>query len=338
MREYKISSNEAGQRFDKYLAKLLNEAPKSFLYKMLRKKNITLNYKKADGSEKLQIEDTVILFLKDETIEQFQSKKLPQKRSSKHSKVKLDMIYEDSFIALINKPAGMLSQKGNDQKLSLVEYFIDYMLDTGELKEEDLQTFRPSVCNRLDCNTSGIVAAGKTLSALQDLSEFFRERTLHKYYLTIVKGRISEKKQLKGWLFKDPKTNKVEIRKNRFEEADNIETIYTPLRSNGAYTLLQVELITGKTHQIRAHLAWDGHPILGDPKYGDYKLNQEIKKKCGINRQLLHAFRLEFPEVKGTLQYLSGKSFEAAYPDDFHRAIDKLLPSEVKNHKGEIKL
>ena len=150
MQEIIVSANEAGQRFDKLLAKYLNEAPKSFLYKMLRKKNIVLNGKKATGNEKLEVGDSIKLFLADETIEKF------SKVQIQHTKKKLDVIYEDDHILLINKPAGMLSQKAEAKDESLVEHVISYMLDSGQLTEADLRSFKPSICNRLDRNTSGL--------------------------------------------------------------------------------------------------------------------------------------------------------------------------------------
>ena len=208
MKEFIINENEAGQRFDKYLAKLLKEAPKSFFYKMMRKKNITLNGKKANGNEKLLSGDHVKLFLSDETFEKFSgTDKAPR---AYH---KLDIIYEDENILLINKPSGMLSQPGDDGTPSLVEYLTGYLLETGSLTEEDLRTFRPSVCNRLDRNTTGLIAAGKSLAGLQELSEMFKSRNLHKYYLCLVEGVLEQEKYIKGYLSKDKKNNKVTIYK-----------------------------------------------------------------------------------------------------------------------------
>lgn len=170
MRMLTVSKNEAGQRLDKLLAKYLNLAGKSFIYKMMRKKNITLNGKKCDGSEHLTEGDEIKLFLAEETIEKFSEVKI-----QKVQKKKLDIVYEDEHILLINKPSGMLSQKAKETDESLVEYLIDYLLDSGKLKKEDLACFRPSVCNRLDRNTSGIVAAGRSLPGLQIMSEVIKD-------------------------------------------------------------------------------------------------------------------------------------------------------------------
>ncbi len=313
MRELVISKYEAGQRFDKFLAKYMELAPKSFFYKMMRKKNITLNGKKAAGNEKLEKGDTVKLFLSEETIEGFREKK----KRAVHTGAKLDILYEDEQVMLINKPAGMLSQKAEKGDISMVEHLISHLLDTGEVTEEMLKTFRPSLCNRLDRNTSGIVAAGKTLQGLQMLSGLFKERTLHKYYLCIVKGVIKEEQDVRGWLLKNEKTNQVRIFKSETKDAKPIHTKYRPLADNGQETLLEIELLTGRTHQIRAHLSYMGHPIFGDPKYGDAVLNKKLASGYGLHMQLLHAWHLVFPELSGDFEGLSGKSIYAPAPKQF---------------------
>lgn len=318
MKEFIINENEAGQRFDKYLAKRLKEAPKSFFYKMMRKKNITLNNKKATGNEKLNEGDIVKLFLSDETFEKFSGA-----HEAERAVCDLDIIYEDEHMLLINKPAGMLSQPADGKEPSLVEYLIGYLVESGAVTEDSLETFRPSVCNRLDRNTSGIVAAGKSLAGLQELSKVFHDRTIHKYYLCLVDGVLKKGSHLKGYLKKDEATNKVEILKEKQEDALPIETRYKPLGDNGHTTLLEVELITGRAHQIRAHLASIGHPILGDGKYGRSSLNQRLKKEYQLKYQLLHAYRLEIPEMKGILEKASGKTFYAGVPEEFMNIIKK---------------
>ena len=216
----------------------------------------------------------------------------------------------------------MLSQPDDTKEPSMVEYVIGYLLEKGELTEEDLWTFRPSVCNRLDKNTSGIIAAGKSLVGLQELSELFHDRTVHKEYLCIVKGVLHEKKHIKGYLYKDTKQNKVAIYKQKQKEAQPIETVYEPLEDNGEVTLLKVGLITGRTHQIRAHLASEGHPLAGDTKYGQDAFNRRYREKYQLKHQLLHAFRLSFPDgMEGRLSDLSGKCFRAPLPAQFERII-----------------
>ena len=243
--------------------------------------------------------------------------------------MKLNIIYEDEHVVLINKPSGMLSQKAKEQDESLVEYLIDHLLDSGKLTKEDLRSFRPSVCNRLDRNTSGLVAAGCSLAGLQKLSAMFKDRSLHKYYLCVVSGSVREKKRIEGFLKKDEKTNQVTISQRELPDSAPICTEYEPLMETGSYTLLKVTLITGRTHQIRAHLASIGHPIVGDMKYGNPKVNDEAKRQYHIRSQMLHSWKLVFPQMEEPLAYLSGKSFTAPLPGEFTRVLGS-LPEGVR--------
>ena len=317
MKQITVSKNEAGQRLDKLLAKYLNKAPKSFIYKMLRKKNITLNGKKAAGNEITCLGDEIKLFLSEDTYGKFSGVQVQR------AKARLDIIYEDEHIVLVNKPCGMLSQKSAASDVSLVEYLITYLLEEGCVTEESLQGFRPSICNRLDRNTSGIIVAGKSLAGLQQMSEALRHRTIHKYYLCIVRGRIEGEELIEGWLTKDAGRNQVHIsQKKAGEDSAYICTRYCPLgsgrlRSGLEVTLLKVELITGRSHQIRAHLASVGHPILGDLKYGQPGFNETLRKTLGLTHQLLHSYLLEMPGLEGEFQYLGGRVFTAPPPAQF---------------------
>ena len=318
MQEIIVTTNEAGQRFDKLLTKYLNQAPKSFIYKMLRKKNIVLNGKKADGSEKLQVGDTVKLFLADETIEKF------SKVEIQRTDANLNIVYEDEHVLMINKPVGMLSQKAEAKDDSLVEHIISYMLQTRQLTEEELRKFKPSICNRLDRNTSGLVVAGKSLAGLQQMGELFKERSLRKFYRCLVAGEVQGSQYIKGYLTKDEIANKVSILGKETKDSLPIETEYRPIQSNGKVTLLEVHLITGRTHQIRAHLASIGCPIIGDYKYGNRKINDSYKDKYGLESQLLHAYRVELPTLTGVLQTISEKAFVAPIP----KLFDEILNGE----------
>ena len=311
-----MTANEAGQRLDKLLAKFLNQAPKSFLYKMMRKKNIVLNGKKCTGNEKLKQGDSIKLFFSDETIEKFSAGTYVTPKKEKINM--LPIIYEDEQVLLMNKPVGVLSQKAKDSDVSAVEILINYLIETNQLSKEQFRTFHPSICNRLDRNTSGILVAGKTLPALQEMNRFFKERTIAKYYRCLVKGRVIKNEDyIKGYLVKDQKTNKVSITKKKTEEGVPIETEYCVIQSNDEVSLLEVHLITGKTHQIRAHLASIGHPIIGDYKYGDKQINEMYRQEYGLKSQLLHAYRLEMPSSDGSLAYLNDKKFVAELPDKF---------------------
>lgn len=324
MQKITVSQNEAGQRLDKLLAKYLSAAPKSFFYKMLRKKNIKLNGKKAEGNEKLALGDTIELFLSDETIEKFRGNKnavQAELASARKQGCNLDIIYEDSHVLLLNKPAGMLSQKADNKTLSLNEYMLAYLLESEQLKEEELKSFKPAICNRLDRNTSGLVAAGKSLAGLQQLGEMFRERTMEKYYLTIVNGIVKKDEYIKGFLKKDERTNTVTISQTEDEDTQAIETAYHPLTTNGYVTLLEVHLITGRTHQIRAHLASQGHAVIGDTKYGVPRTNARFKEKYRLNHQLLHAWRMVFPKTEDALAGLSLKELHAPLPGQMRKIM-----------------
>ena len=319
MKQFTIRPNEAGQRFDKYLKKLLSNASGSFVYKMLRKKNITLNDHKADGTEKLASGDLVKLFLSDETFEKFSG---AEQTNSEYFKLKsieshnLKVVYEDADVIIINKPSGMLSQKSVSEDISANEYILSYLIHKGELSEEQLKTFKPSICNRLDRNTSGLLIAGKSLKGLQTMAEALKKRTVAKYYRCIVKGELREKTYLKGYLSKDEQKNKVTVvHKIRPEEKENylpIETEYRPVTVSNGYTELEVHLITGRSHQIRAHLSSIGHPIVGDTKYGDSRVNELFRKEVKVRSQLLHAYKIVFEDGREVIAP-SGTEFERAW-------------------------
>jgi 23S rRNA pseudouridine955/2504/2580 synthase len=383
MKKYVITENEAGQRLDRFLGKLLPGAPASFFYKMLRKKNITVNGKKAEGSARLFAGDEIRLFLSDDTIASFSrpdasplvaaasspvaaasstvtasltgvmtggtggltgvtgdgrasSKKAPA--SAYHGAIRLDeknIIFEDKDIIIINKTPGVLSQKAKADDISMNELLAAYMLERGELVPEDMRAFRPAVCNRLDRNTSGVILAGKSSAGLRFLSELIRERKIGKYYYAIVKGEASPPREVKAYLLKDERNNTVHV----FMESPSADglmagkptsgkpveicTRISQLSHGGGCALLEIELVTGKSHQIRSQLAAIGHPVIGDPKYGDQDANKYFFKTCHVRRQLLHARRVVFPE-NDTFKAVSGKEFVAGLPHDFLVTLDTL--------------
>lgn len=321
MKEYIINEKNKGQRFDKYLFRILNEAPASFIYKMLRKKNITLNKKKADGKEIIKQGDVVNIFLSDETFEKF-SKSVNtsaiNNSSGKFSNIiKLEIIYEDEDVILINKPAGILSQKDDSGLPSVNEFVLWHVINKCGYTAEELKMYKPSCINRLDRNTSGLIVAAKNLAASQLLSKGFKERTIEKFYYACVAGVVEKEEHLSGYIKKDEKTNKVSIKSlesGRIKDSENallkegysyIETAYRPVNNTNEISLLEVHLITGKTHQIRAHLASVNHPIIGDFKYG----NNELNRKYGEKYQLLHSYKIVFPKYSEVLKKISEKEF-----------------------------
>ncbi len=355
MQKLVIDDNGSGQRLNKYLGRYLDTAPQSFIYKMLRKKNIKYNGGKADGSEILSVGDIIEVYLADDTIMKFRKagtlstgnnndSSSDNSKSFEGTSVKaelnrthkdvdplndIEIIYEDKDILILNKPVGILSQKAKADDYSLNERIVDHYH-----KRDEIDTmFTPSVCNRLDRNTSGIILAGMSYQGTRILSKMLKDRIVKKYYLTIVKGNIENESTIKGFLTKKETHNQVviysskeEAKKNGIDNPAYIETGYIPLKhghiNDGKreydVTLLKVELITGKTHQIRAHLKSIGHPILGDGKYGHKDINAYMRKEYGLKHQLLHAYELHFPiDVEGLSNNLSGRGFVAALPEEF---------------------
>lgn len=334
MREIIIGKNEAGKRFDKVLKSYLSNASASFIYKMLRKKNIVLDDKKADGREKLSKGQSVKMYFSEETFKKMTGedsleKGLNNLENTDALEKMVDMlksliIYEDENLLIFSKPSGWLSQKAGKDDISVNEICISYLYKKGEITDESMRTFKPSICNRLDRNTSGIMVFGKTLIALQEMAKLFKTRDLNKYYIAVVKGELSVGGEYKAYLSKDNNGNQVNLINEYKKGYKEIRTSINPIFSSEEYSVIELELITGKTHQLRAHLAYLGHPIIGDPKYGDMKINKKYRNKFKINSQLLHAYRLEFPsEINYDMNYLSGKVFKAKYGKEFEKFMEK---------------
>lgn len=313
MREFVIGPNDAGQRMDKYLFKLLKNAGSGLIFKQLRNKNIVLNGCKSKGSEILKEQDIVKIFMADDTIDKFMGKSSTKDASGCNLNIKI--IYEDENIILADKPVGVLSQKAKSSDVSMNEFIISHYNKPG-LK--DNSTFKPAFCNRLDRNTSGLMIGGLSLKGLQKMSEILRDRSLQKYYLAIVIGKLEGKSLINGYLCKDEKTNQVTVRDREFEGSAAIHTEYEGLSYNNGLSLIKVHLITGKTHQIRAHLAHIGYPILGDQKYGDNSVNS----KYHVNSQMLHSYEVIFPKMPAEFTDISGKSFHTDFPKRFKKYFD----------------
>lgn len=343
MQELRITAKDAGQRMDKFLRKVFVNAPAGLIFKQLRNKNVTLNKKKAEGKEVLKEGDVIQCFFRQETFDLFTGKNntedLAKEFLNAFSAIRgVQVLYEDENVLILNKPAGILSQKASNDDQSVNEWMIGYLLTTGSLSKSDLITLRPSVCNRLDRNTSGIVLCGKTIPGLQALSFLLRERNMEKHYLTLCHGILTKEELIEGYLTKDNAMNVVQIFSEKKEGADEIKTKYVPLASAGGFTLLDVELITGKTHQIRAHLASIGHPLLGDAKYGPEALALEDQKSFSIRHHLLYAHYVIFPAPESlqgneanfekVLKPLYDQKLTAPIPAEFERIKNKLFTKD----------
>ena len=351
--EVNLSVNQSNQRLDKVLKKILKAAPDGFIYKMLRKKNITLNHEKALGNEKTVAGDTVQFFFSQDTYDKMRGIVTESGKSGNETNnsaaiavesvsfPEIQVLYEDQDVCIFVKPAGVLSQKASPGDYSVNEWLLWEAEQRGFLSSSDFQQFRPSICNRLDRNTSGIMTGGFSLRGLQTLSQMFHDRTAQKYYYAVVKGVIEEPSEIIGYLEKDEKTNRVFVSPVALSDGKLIHTSYEPVgyyRGNGTpivygtalftasdtdnirfrapkdarLTLLRVHLKTGRTHQIRAHLSSIGHPIVGDPKYGDFRTNARYQKRY----QCLCAYKLIMPECE-ELPGISGWTFEIEPPKDW---------------------
>lgn len=322
MQQLTITDLEAGQRLNKYMMKYLNQAPSSFIYKMLRKKNITRNGKKASGDEILECGDVIKIFLADETIEKFRVVDSAQVSGQK-PEITLQILYQDPDILAVHKPVGVLSQKAKKDDYSINEAILDYCLSMRILTVKQLETFHPSISNRLDRNTSGIILAGISLKGSQTLARILKGHTCEKYYYTIVAGEMKQCIHEKAYIVKDTKKNQSKIQKQESPGAAMIETAFTPLCTKNGFTLLQVQLFTGKSHQIRAHLQSLGYPMAGDTKYGNPAVNRMLRERYHLNHQLLHAGRLVLPDIPEITDPL---------PAEFQKVADGLGLKLPANH------
>lgn len=304
MKSITVNANDAGQRLDKLLTKTFRELPTSLMYKGIRTKNIKLNGKRCEISSRVQEGDIITVYLKDDVLVQG-----PSTPDFMTAGKELHILYEDENILLANKPAGLLVHPDeNEYRDTLILRIQRYLYEKGEYDPAKENSFTPALVNRIDRNTSGIVISAKNATALRILNEKMKRRELHKYYLCIVHGVFEKKSDtLEGYLEKNEQQNRVYISGRARNGAREIATRYTVIGENERYSLLEIELLTGRTHQIRAHLASIGHPLLGDGKYGTNALN----KGTGYSKQQLCSYRLHFDfNTPGEeLEYLNGKEF-----------------------------
>ena len=319
MREINIGKNDAGQRLDKFLTKAL-DLPIGLLSKSIRTKKIKVNRKRAENNTVLMEGDTIQCFLAEEFFSKL-DKTDDVSLSFENIKPKLDIVYEDENIMLLNKRPGVSVHEDEDSKVNtLIAHIQAYLYQKGEYNPKDEQSFAPALCNRIDRNTGGIVIAAKNAEALRVMNEKIREREIDKLYLAAVHGiPVKKEATLTGYLIKDEKLNKVRVfDKNAPRGAKNIITKYKVIATKGSDALIEVELLTGRTHQIRAHMAHIGHPLIGDGKYG---VNRTDKAE-GYKYQALYSYKLRFSfkGEKTVLDYLNGKEFSIPKKDIYFTA------------------
>ena len=320
MKTITVNANDAGQRIDKLITKTFRNLPMSMLYKGIRTKNIKLNGKRCEISTKVQEGDVISLYLKDDVLSQ-----TPTAPDFMTAGKELHILYEDENILLADKPVGLLVHPDeNEFRDTLIMRIQRYLFEKGEYEPEKENSFTPALVNRIDRNTSGIVISAKNAAALRILNEKLKKREIQKYYLCIVHGTFEKKTDLlEGYLEKNEQQNRVYISQKAKNGARQIYTKYTVISENEKYSLLEIQLLPGRTHQIRAHLASIGHPLLGDGKYGTNAIN----KGTGFSKQALCSYRLQFDFTTpaGELEYLNGKEFYLTH-----------IPFAEQFKKGEI--
>lgn len=321
MKEFVIGKNDAGQRADRFIQKAVPRLAGGKMYKYLREKKIKLNGKRCEISTRLCEGDVMQMYINDEFFEES-----PQKAGDfANISSDIDVVYEDCNILLANKPAGLVVHEDDENTPdTLIARITKYLIEKGEYAPENERSFAPSLCNRLDRNTEGIVVCAKNAESLRILNAAIRNRELKKTYLCAVVGCPREREGvIKTYLEKVERENTVYVRKEKTANSKTAITAYKVLKTAGELSLLEVELITGRTHQIRVHTAYIGCPILGDGKYGRNEVNRRYRKKS----QALCAYKLEFElgEGAGILGYLRGKVFTVQKPSFVGEFFDKTI-------------
>ena len=311
MKEFQIKKNDAGQRLDKFLTKAVKGLPISLMYKYIRTKKIKVNRARTEQKYVLQEGDIVQFFIKDEFFDS------PEKDNSALASItpKLTIVYEDENIILCNKRPGVLVHEDDEGKdNTLIMHIKAYLYQKGEYDPDSEQSFAPALCNRIDRNTGGIVIGAKNAEALRVMNEKIKNDEISKFYYCVVHGKMPKKADtLTGFLLKDSDKNQVKIFDKQVKGSKNIITKYKVVSEKNEMSLLEIELVTGRTHQIRAHMSYIGHPLLGDGKYG---INKDDRAK-GYKYQALYAYRLrfDFDDDSGALGYLRGKEVKLSRDD-----------------------
>ncbi|MGN0712089.1 MAG: RluA family pseudouridine synthase [Anaerovoracaceae bacterium] len=316
-----ITENEDKQRLDRFLKKYFKNASLSYIYKLIRK-DVKINGKRGNAETMLEKGDELSIYIKEEELQSLTARKKTQ-RAKKQFKI----AYEDENILIAEKPFGLLTHGDSvEKKNHLANQVISYLIEQGEYNPAKERTFVPSPANRLDRNTTGLVIFGKNSGSLQALNYMIREKGyVSKYYLTVVAGKLDRELILKDKMEKDGNTNTVTVKPLEEEGGKVMETIARPVEYKNGYTLVEVELVTGRTHQIRAHLGGAGFPIIGDSKYGNRSINKKIADRFGLNTQFLHAYKLVFHHAEEPLEYMEGKVVQGKLPPNLEKIRKELF-------------
>ena len=326
MKQIVIQENDSGQRLDRFLQKIFPHIPKSAYYKWIRTKHIKVNRKRCTPDQRLCPGDEITLFISDEQITPTQNLVKTSEPDFLHAPNALDILFENDQLLIINKPVGLVVHCDNRQTPdTLITRVLHYLYRSGSYNPEKEQSFTPALCNRLDRNTGGIVIAAKTAAALREVNRLIRDNRVHKTYLCITVGTPHPKRAtLTAWHKKSDTHNTVTIRDTPAKGFQKIITGYRVLEENQKYALVSVDLITGRTHQVRAHLAHIGTPILGDNKYGSGKENRHAH----CQYQQLWAYTIRFdPEPGSSLSDLAGTTIRTKLPE----FVARYIPSYREN-------
>ena len=315
-----ISADEENQRLDRFLKKYLRAAPLSLIYRIIRK-DVKVNGSRASIDTMLNHGDEIDIYLDDKRIEGLLREEKTPPRGNR-----IDIIFEDENVLIVFKPADLLTHGDEKEKSNtLANRVLGYMLENGSYDAAAARSFTPSPVNRLDRNTTGIVVFGKKPKAIRDLNNMLKhEGEVEKYYLTVVRGSLTEALTLRDRMLKDESENRVTVLPADSPEGRLSETKVRPVSAFNGYTLVEVSLITGRTHQIRAHLADAGFPVIGDRKYGDRGVNMQLSQKFGLNSQLLHAHEIVINKGRESLEYLTGRKFKCDPPEQFKKIVEGL--------------
>lgn len=323
MRSIQVLKTDQGQRVDKYIRKYLNNAPLSLIYKLFRKKDIKVNGKRVDINYIIKENDLIEIYIKEDAIEELSKPKIIEKE-----KINIDIIYEDQNILIINKNPNVLIHEGEENKKAktLNNMILNYLISKGEYNPSNIYT--PACIHRLDRNTSGLVIASKNLETAKILLEEFKDKTnIEKNYIALVKGKTPKEGTINKRLLKDENKKTVKVDDKGLEAI----TKYKLITNNDNYSLLKVNLITGRTHQIRVHMSSINHPLINDEKYGDYRANKAFQNDYEYKYQFLHSYTITFNKLPGTLSYLSNKTFKAPLKSKQKEILKNLFKEEKIN-------
>lgn len=325
MQVFTVHQSEEGQTLEKYVKRLLPAAPLSFIYKILRKKDVKVNGRREDRKYRLVNNDEITIYISDEQYSDF----IKEKSFIPNDKIKEWIIYEDEQILLVNKPRGLLVQKSEPRDESLDQLVVEYLMYQGSYHPNDEKAFRPGPAHRIDRNTSGIVAFGKTLPSLNLLFDLFKSSNLiNKHYLALVVGNVEKDEDtIIASLKKDDKTNTVMVASLE-KGGKSAKTVYKVVKRFEKYTLLDIALLTGRTHQIRVHMAYVNHPVVGDNKYGNFEANRLFKEQYHFTHQFLHAYKMGFGKLKEPLTALSKKEFTVPLGEEYTKILEQLNEKE----------